>query len=348
MRKAKLVVTFALAPSYDVRIGSGVLAQMGANIQQACANAPAGNRVLLLTDDTAAPEAVDTVKTALSQAGFRPAKVSVSPDNALETVGELWAAMAQLGLDSASVLVVMGDAPLLNLAGFAGTAFGGGLRCVYAPTTLAAAVSCAVSDQAVLEVKGANGQVKADIHPLYSCIDLDLFASLSADQWMAGFELVAQAALLDSDDFFFWLSDNASALRNRDEEAVCEALVRTLSFRSSLSAAAEQQGEEAWNVLAYGSEFASAMGASLADGMRFSALLSHFEGLISSDIIDAQDALLTQLGFIQQTKVSNAQVALRSFNLPGGVINLMLPTDIGACRQVLVPAHELLSCLEAF
>ena len=35
MRKAKLVVTFEQAPSYEVRIGPGVLANIGADIQRA-------------------------------------------------------------------------------------------------------------------------------------------------------------------------------------------------------------------------------------------------------------------------------------------------------------------------
>ena len=347
MRKAKLVVTFDQAPSYDVRIGAGALNQLGVMLQQASAGEQTASRVLLLTDATSGEAVIAVAKNSLAEAGYKALTVNVCPDDALETAGELWAAMAQAKLDATHMVIALGDAPLLNLAGFVATAFDGGLPCVYVPTTLFAACQV-VSDQAVFMVKGTKEQVRADIHPLCACVDLDLFATLSPQQWLEGFQLFAQAALLDSDDFFFWLSDNAGALRNRNQEAVCEALVRTLSFRSKLSATAESQGVQVWDCLRYGTEYAAATGASLADGMRFSALLSQFKAMIAEDVVQAQDGLLTQLGLLQQGSVADAHAAARAFDGAGGCVSLMLPTDIGACQQVLVPSEEVISCLEVF
>ena len=301
MRKAKLVVTFEQAPSYEVRIGPGVLANLGADIQRAVLHrssgfdnavedggegsdaavganrgaaahaseatvSAAGARVLLLADAAAEKTVTAQAKAALGAVGYRPLVVNVSPDDALAAAGELWCAMAQAHLSDASVVVAVGDAPLL-----------------------------------------------------------------------------------DSDEFFFWLSDNASALRNRSAEALCEALVRTLGFRSQLSSRAEQGDARALACLSYGRDFSAVAGASLAQGMRFSALLSHFKGMISEDIVQAQDALLASLGFVQNETLSveGALEGLLSFAGRRDGAELMLPVDIGCCERVFVPADELRSCLEA-
>ena len=387
MRKAKLVVTFEQAPSYEVRIGPGVLANLGADIQRAVlhrssgfdsagnateiggegagaaagarANTAAGaseatasaadTRVLLLADAAVEKTVIAQAKAALGTVGYRPLVVNVSPDDALATAGELWRAMAQAHLSDASVVVAVGDAPLLQLAGFVATAFSGGLACAYVPTTLAAAVAMSVSDRATLDITGTRGLINAEMHPLFSCIDLDVLAMAAPKAWLDGFAGCAQAAFLDSDDFFFWLSDNASALRNRSAEALCEALVRTLGFRSQLSSRAEQGGVQALACLSYGRDFGAAAGASLAQGMRFSALLSQFKGMISEDIVQAQDALLASLGFVQKEALSveDALEGLLSFAGRRDGAELMLPVDIGCCERVFVPADELRSCLEA-
>ena len=382
MRKAKLVVTFEQAPLYEVRIGPGVLANLGADIQRAVlhrssdfdnaaesdgegagavvgANAAAvageaaGNaadaRVVLLADVAVRKTVTAQAKAALAVVGYRPLVVNVSPDDALETAGELWRALAQAHLSDASVVVAVGDMPLLQLAGFVATAYSGGLSCAYVPTTLAAAVAMSVSDGATLDVVGAKGLVNAEMHPLFSCIDLDVLAAAASKAWLDGFAGCAQAAFLDSDEFFFWLSDNASALRNRSAEALCEALVRTLGFRSQLSSRAEQGDVQALACLSYGRDFSAAVGVSLAQGMRFSALLSQFKGMISEDIVQAQDALLASLGFVQKEALSveDALEGLLSFAGRCDGVELMLPVDIGCCERVFVPADELRSCLEA-
>ncbi len=387
MRKAKLVVTFEQAPSYEVRIGPGVLANLGADIQRAVSHRSsdfdnagnateiggegsgvaagtnrgaaahaseatgnaAGARVLLLADVAVEKTVIAQAKAALAAVGYRPLVVNVSPDDALATAGELWRAMAQAHLSDASVVVAVGDAPLLQLAGFVATAFSGGLACAYVPTTLAAAVAMGVSDGAALDIAGARGLVNAEMHPLFSCIDLDVLSLANPETWLSGFAGLAQAAFLDTDDFFFWLSDNASALRNRSTEALCEALVRTLGFRSQLSSRAEQGGAQAFACLSYGRDFSDATGASLAQGMRFSALLSQFKGMISEDIVQAQDALLASLGFVQKETLSveGALEGLLSFAGRCDGVELMLPVDIGCCERVFVPADELRSCLEA-
>ena len=355
MRKAKLVVTFEHAPSYEVRIGGSVLNDLGCDIaRNVSSDREVSSRILLLAGANVDKAVIDKAKAALRQAGYRTVVITVSPDDALATAAELWRALAQTKASAANVMVALGDTALLQLAGFVATAFDGGLPCVYVPTTVVSAVQKGVSDQAVLDVSGARGLVRADVRPIFSCIDTDLFADLAPEQWLAGFAAIAQTAFLDAGDFFFWLSDNATALRNRNADAVCEALVRALGFRSQLSFEKEQNGAQAKDCLRYGSDFAGATGLPLAQGMRFSALLSQFKGMISEDVVQAQDALLASLGFIQAEAFSvdaTCEALLASADTPTGTstpagAHLVLPMDIGRVQRIFIPKDELESCLE--
>ena len=350
MRKAKLVVTFNRAPSYEVRIGSDVLLDLGNDIQRACHmnDQSKGTHALLLVDSSLVQKRVDQVKAALSLAGYRVLVIKRSSDDVLATAGELWCAMAQARVDERTIMVAMGDTPLLQLAGFVTTTFSEKPLCVYVPTTLAAALTMAVSDEAELDIARANHGVRVNVRPSFSCVDLDVLKEEDATQWLQGFALLVQNAFLDSDDFFFWLSDNTSAVRNHSLEVLCEALVRALSARSQLSSKAEQGNSQAFDCLYYGKELSDAAGVTLAQGMRFSALLSQFKGLIAEDIVQAQDALLTSLGFVQQQAVP-VQKALDKLLLTSGYgddVSLVLPSDIGCCQRALVPVQEVRSCLE--
>ncbi len=388
MRKAKLVVTFESAPSYEVRIAGGALDKLGEDVRHAleCAGddltgagakaagaaadaaagaaadaavgageAPDDSRIILLADASAPKSAVQSAKVALAQAGYHTVCINASATDALATAGELWQAFTRIHASSKEVVVALGDTPFLQLAGFVATAFSGGLACVYVPTTLAGALTMSVSDCAPLNVSGTNAQVKAELHPAFSCVDLNVLAQATPEQWQSAFALLVQAALLSSDEFFFWLCDNASALRNHSTEVLCEALVRALSFRSALSTRAEKGNASAFDCLRYGQEFAYATGASLAQGMRFSALLAQFKGLISPDIVEAQDSLLSSLGFIQPDTFDTKQAleGLLSFeslakSKQGEGAYLILPLDIGQVERVFVPVEELQSCLEVF
>ena len=380
MRKAKLVVTFEHAPSYEVRIAGGALDKLGEDVRRAleCAGddltgagakaagaaadaavgageVPDDTRIILLADTSAPKSAVQSAKVALAQAGYHTVCINASATDALATAGELWQAFTRIHASSKEVVVALGDTPFLQLAGFVATAFSGGLACVYVPTTLAGALTMSVSDCAPLNVSGTNAQVKAELHPAFSCVDLNVLAQATPEQWQSAFALLVQAALLSSDEFFFWLCDNASALRNHSTEVLCEALVRALSFRSALSTRAEKGDASAFDCLCYGQELAYATGASLAQGMRFSALLAQFKGLISPDIVEAQDSLLSSLGFIQPDTFDTKQAleGLLSFeslakSKQGEGAYLILPLDIGQVERVFVPVEELQSCLEVF
>ncbi len=56
-------------------------------------------------------------------------------------------------------------------------------------------------------------------------------ATLDEREWACGCAEIAKSAVIDSDDFFFWLVDAAGALAARDEVVVEEAIARSVVFQ---------------------------------------------------------------------------------------------------------------------
>ena len=91
--------------------------------------------------------------------------------------------------------------------------------------------------------------------------------------------------MIDSDEFFFWLCDNAGALAARDMSIAQEAVVRSVVFKAQVVAADEQETKGVRECLNYGHTLAHAIetcagygvyshGAAVAEGMRFAARLA--------------------------------------------------------------------------
>ncbi|MFR3091135.1 MAG: hypothetical protein ACLTMP_04855 [Eggerthella lenta] len=63
---------------------------------------------------------------------------------------------------------------------------------------------------------------------------------------------IAKSAVIDSDDFFFWLVDAAGALAARDEVVVEEAIARSVVFKADVVAADKSESKGVRECLNYG------------------------------------------------------------------------------------------------
>lgn len=76
MPATKVIVNIPGEEAYDVRIGGGVLANLGAHLRKLPAFAES-DRALVVTDENVAPLYRADAKEALAQAGFRVSDIAV-------------------------------------------------------------------------------------------------------------------------------------------------------------------------------------------------------------------------------------------------------------------------------
>lgn len=346
---------------YDVRIGSGLLDQLGADLARAGIEPP--RRVLVLTDSNVEPLYLGRATEALVAAGFAVDSVTVpagEDSKSLAVAGEVWEAMAQLGLGRDCAVVALGGGVVGDLAGFVGSTYMRGVTVAQAPTTLLAMVDSSVGGKTGVNLEAGKNLVGTFNQPAYVGASIDALATLPEREWACGCAEVAKSAAIDGDGFFFWLAENAPALAAREEAVTREAIARCVAFKADVVAADKTESRGVRECLNYGHTLGHAIealagygtyshGAAVAEGMRFAARLGQRLVGTSPELVAAQDELLDALGcpaLEWRAPAAEMLAAMkRDKKARGGAVRFVLLRDVGAWEVVAVEDATLLEAL---
>ena len=309
----KVIVQLPGEQDYAVRIGSGIMGSLGQNLREIERLATARD-ALVITDSNVAPLYLARAKAALSNAGFAPADIVVpagEETKALEVAGEIHRAMAQLSFGRDCLVVALGGGVIGDLAGFVASTYMRGVPVVQAPTTLLAMVDSSVGGKTAVNLPEGKNLVGTFFQPSFVCADTDTLATLPEREWRCGCGEVAKSAVIDSDDFFFWLLDHAHDMAARDEAVATEAIQRCVVFKAGVVARDKTERAGVRECLNYGHTLGHAIescagygtfshGAAVAEGMRFAAKLAMSEFAAqqasTAEFAAAQADLLDMLG----------------------------------------------------
>ena len=363
MCATKVNVNIPGEAAYDVRIGGGVLDQLGESLRAVSATAKA-QRILVITDSHVAPLYLARAKASLATAGYQVDDITVpageNTKNA-EVLAEVWEAMAVLGLDRHSVVVALGGGVVGDLAGFAAATYMRGITVVQAPTTLLSMVDSSVGGKTGINLSSGKNLVGNFKQPVFVCADTSALDTLDQREWTCGLGEVAKSALIDGDDFFFWMCDNAQALASRQSDVVAQAIAKCVVFKANVVAQDKTESKGVRECLNYGHTLGHAVeslagygtfshGAAVAEGMRFAARLAVELAGASMDLVQAQDDLLDQLGLPSLDWSAPAPDMLacmkRDKKTRGGDIRFVLPHDVGDWRVQTVADDILLQHLQ--
>lgn len=346
MPATKIVVNIPDEAPYDVRIGEGILGSLGEKLGGVPALSKA-KRLLVITDDTVAPLYLGQAKEALAAFGVPVADISVPAGEdakSLAVAGELWEAMAMLGLGRDSAVVALGGGVVGDLAGFVGSTFMRGLPVVQVPTTLLSMVDSSVGGKTAVNLSSGKNLVGTFWQPAYVCADTAVLATLPEREWACGCAEVAKSAVIDSDDFFFWLLGNADAMAQRDPAVVQQAIARCVVLKADVVSRDKAESCGVRECLNYGHTLAHAIeklsgygtfshGAAVAEGMRFAARMAEVLLGTSSEFVETQGQLLDALGLPPLTWRAPASDMLAAMKhdkkTRGGAIRFVLPCDVG-------------------
>ena len=333
-----------------------MLANLGAHLRKLPVFAES-DRALVVTDENVAPLYRADAKEALAQAGFRVSDIAVPAgegSKSVEVAGEIWEAMASLALGRDCVVVALGGGVVGDLAGFVAATYMRGVPVVQVPTTLLSMVD---SSAAGKNLVGAFKQ------PAYVCADTATLATLDEREWACGCAEIAKSAVIDSDDFFFWLVDAAGALAARDEVVVEEAIARSVVFKADVVAADKSESKGVRECLNYGHTLGHAVeslagygafshGAAVAEGMRFAARMAVSLVDAPLDLVETQDSLLDQLGLPALDWSAEPEAMLeamkRDKKARRGQVRFVLPRDVGSWQLADVDDATILDHLNAW
>jgi 3-dehydroquinate synthetase len=171
-------VTVSLgARSYDIVIGRGLLASLGARI----AALRPGAKVTVITDDNVAHYHLPAAEAALASAGVAASRVVVPAGEASKSYRvfeQVCEAVIAAHIERGDVVVALGGGVIGDLAGFAASVVRRGLDYVQVPTTLLADVDSSVGGKTAIDSAYGKNLIGMFHQPILVLADTALLDTL--------------------------------------------------------------------------------------------------------------------------------------------------------------------------
>jgi 3-dehydroquinate synthase len=305
---ADITVDVALGErAYDIVIGRGVLASLGARV----AALRPGVRTAIVTDRTVAKHWLEQTERSLTEAGIPTSRIIVEEGEAsktyagLENVSE---ALIAARIERNDLVIALGGGVVGDLAGFAAAILRRGVDFVQVPTSLLAQVDSSVGGKTGINSPQGKNLLGAFHQPVLVIADTSVLDTLSPRQFRAGYAEVAKYGVLGDEAFFSWLEANQAdifsggAAREHAIATSCRAKAAIVSRDE------RENGERA--LLNLGHTFGHALEAATG----FSDRLFHGEGVSVGMVLAAEFS--AQLGMISAADAARVERHLASVGLP--------------------------------
>jgi 3-dehydroquinate synthase len=195
------------ARGYDIAIGRGLIAELGARI----AALRPGAAAAIVSDETVARRYLAQAEAALNSAGVRASPVVVPAGEASKSWRVLEGVCEQLlaaRIERGDLVVALGGGVVGDLTGFAAAIVRRGLAVVQVPTTLLAQVDSSVGGKTGINSAHGKNQIGAFHQPILVIADTALLDTLPARVFRAGYAEVVKYGLIGDAGFFAWLEAN--------------------------------------------------------------------------------------------------------------------------------------------
>ena len=339
-------VTVNASRSYDILIGSGLLATLGAEARKF----PKVKKVCIVSETNVYPRHGSAAEQSLRDAGF--AVISyVFPAGEESKCGatylDLLNFLAQNQLTRSDLLVALGGGVVGDLTGFAAATFLRGVKFIQVPTTLLAAVDSSVGGKTAIDLPAGKNLAGAFYQPSLVLCDTDTLKTLPEDIFRDGCAEVIKYGVIYDRAFFDYLTQ---AGPDFDREAVirrCVELKRDVVMQDEFDTGARMKlnlGHTLGHGVEARSHFGLSHGKSVAIGMAMVCRAAAKNGMLSADDAAAVEATLTAYGLPVRTEYSAeelVQYMLSDKKRSGGTVPLIIPTTIGHCDIVPNPVENL-------
>ncbi len=280
--------------SYPIFIGRDLLEHF---ISDSSLIAPyiSGRQVVIVSNETIAPLYLDKSLKIFSN---YQCKTVILPDGEIyktyDGILPIIDCLMENQFDRRVTLVALGGGVIGDMTGFAAAIYRRGVNFIQIPTTLLAQVDSSVGGKTGVNHPLGKNMIGAFHQPQCVIADTNTLNTLDERQLSAGLAEVIKYALINSAEFFTWLSNNIDELNNRNPAALAYAIEFSCQDKADIVAADEkEQGQRA--LLNLGHTFGHAIetalgygnclhGEAVAIGMIMAADLSVRHGWIDEKI----------------------------------------------------------------
>lgn len=323
------------AHAYEVRIGAGLLAELGAFVRPLFR----GERAAIVVDENVAPLYGTVARDSLRCAGFTAEMLTIpagESSKSLASAGALCAKLSARELDRGSFLVSLGGGVTGDLTGFVASVYLRGIPYVSVPTTLLAQVDSCIGGKTGVNTEAGKNLIGTFHHPAFVLADTETLGTLPERIWNEGFaEAIKHGIIRDAALF-------ESAAKITRENAA-EFVAQNIALKAAIVEADEREQNGTRALLNFG----HTIGHAIEHAAGYGTFL-HGEA-ISLGMVAAGAVSVKRAGFSPKEQSSIIDL-LRQFALPTSLppnfsreaIFAALPLDKkfegGAIRFVVTPA----------
>ena len=293
--------------AYDIVIGRGVLASLGARV----AELRPGARAAIVTDEYVATHWLRRTEASLLDAGIATSRIVVDEgevSKSWEGIEYVCEQLIAVKVERNDLVIALGGGVVGDLAGFAAAILRRGVDFVQVPTSLLAQVDSSVGGKTGINSPQGKNLVGAFHQPLLVVADTAVLDTLSQRQFRAGYAEVAKYGVLGDEAFLAWLEVNhadifaGGAAREHAIATSCRAKA-AIVMRDE-----RENGERA--LLNLGHTFGHALEAATG----FSDRLYHGEGVAIGMVLAAEFS--AELGMIAEADAARVKRHLAAAGLP--------------------------------
>ena len=345
-------VTVHASQSYDVKVGRGLLADLGREIAPRMKK---GRAVCLVSDSNVAPLYLDTAQESLEDAGLRVEPFVMFAGEIhknVRTYARLLDYMAENHITRADALVALGGGVVGDLTGFAAATYLRGVGFFQVPTTLLAAVDASVGGKTAVDLDAGKNLAGAFYQPRLVLCDLDTLNTLPESVFADGCAEVIKYGMIGDPDLL-------SLLERADFRSDPENIVaRCIEMKRDLVEADEfdtgvRQLLNLGHTLGHGieacSDYEVSHGQAVAIGMAMAARTAIAHGLCPMEVLPRLTALLDKYSLPTVTAYSAEALydrVLADKKRAGETQTLVMPTAWGKSELHQIPVARLRDWIE--
>lgn len=337
---------------YNVKIGSGLLPTLGAELSQVCKVGVAA----IISDSNVWPLYGEAAAAALEAAGYRTVHY-VFPAGEASKNGSTYLAilnfLAENHITRSDCIVALGGGVVGDISGFAAATFLRGIAYIQVPTTLLAAVDSSVGGKTAIDLDAGKNLAGAFYQPRLVLCDTDLLTTLPDSIFRDGCAEVIKYGVLYDEALFADLLRDGLEFDAETVIARCVELKRDVVAQDEFDTGARQKlnlGHTIGHAVEALSDFTISHGQAVAIGMAIIAGAAVKYGICSGE---TQSQILSILGKFNLPSSTNRtaqelfEAALSDKKRLGAAVTLVVPEGIGKCSLRPTKVDELKDFIKA-
>jgi 3-dehydroquinate synthase len=336
------------ARSYDIVVGSGLLARAGQELAKVM---PRADAIIVTDANLAATGHLEVLEQSLDAAAITRRTIVLPPGEATKSMarlGELLDHLLDLGAERSTTIVAFGGGVIGDLAGFAAAIALRGLDCIQIPTTLLAQVDSAIGGKVGVNHTLGKNLIGAFHAPRLVLADPTLLSTLPRREFRSGLYEVIKYGVIANPSLLDRVATTLPWLFDREADALSAIVTESCRIKAQVVTADEREAGVR-RTLNFGHTVGHAIeavtkyrrfrhGEAVAYGMLAALSLGTQRGVTPQDAYDTVARLIAMLGPLPPVADLSAKEILaavrRDKKIVDGTLHFVIASQLGATSEL--------------